>query len=142
MRISRASAAWEGTLREGKGAFTAGSGAFKGAYDFGTRFGEAVGTNPEELIAAAHAACFSMALAAGLGDGGKPATRLETQAACTMEVISGAGTITRMELNVRGKVPGLDQAAFVEAADTARKNCPVSRALNPSIKVTVQAVLE
>jgi osmotically inducible protein OsmC len=142
MRTSRASAAWEGTLREGKGTFTAGSGAFKGPYSFATRFGDAAGTNPEELIAAAHAACFSMALAAGLGDGGKPPTRIETQAACTMEVINGAGTVTRIELKVRGKVPGLDQAGFAQAAETAKQNCPVSRALNPSVQVSVQAVLE
>ena len=142
MRTSRASAAWEGTLREGTGTFTAGSAAFKGPYSFGTRFGETAGTNPEELIAAAHAACFSMALAAALGDAGTPAGRIETQAACTIEVINGAGTITRIELNVRGKVPGLDQSGFAKAAETAKQNCPVSRALSAGIRVSVQAVLE
>ncbi len=142
MRTSSASAAWSGTLREGAGTFTAGSGAFKGPYSFGTRFGDAVGTNPEELIAAAHAACFSMALAADLGEAGTPAARIETQATCTMDVINGAGTITRIDLRVRGKVAGIDQARFATVADGTKKNCPVSRALHPSVQVSVEAVLE
>jgi osmotically inducible protein OsmC len=142
MRTSRASAVWEGTLRDGRGTFSAGSGAFKGPYSFGTRFGEAAGTNPEELIAAAHAACFSMALGAALGDAGTPASRLETHATCTIDVIDGAGTITGIELKVRGKVAGLDQAAFAKAAEGAKQNCPVSRALNKDLPVSVQAVLE
>src|SRR2546426_6541446 len=98
MPTSRASAVWEGKLKDGKGNFRAGSGAFSGPYSFATRFEGKPGTNPEELIAAAHAACFSMALSAGLEKAGKPAARVETTAACTMDMVDGTPTITRMEL--------------------------------------------
>src|SRR5213594_2660469 len=106
MPVSTASAVWEGGLKGGKGSFSAASGAFKGPYSFATRFESAKGTNPEELIAAAHAACLSMALGAGLEKAGTPAARIQTQAACTMEMVDGTPTITRMRLEVRGKVPG------------------------------------
>ncbi len=129
MPTSHATAMWEGKLRDGKGVFKAGSGAFQGPYSFGTRFEGAKGTNPEELIAAAHAACFSMALSAGLEKAGTPVTRVETRAACTLEMIEGAPQITRIALTVRGKVPGIDQAAFSKAAESAKVNCPVSKAL-------------
>src|SRR3990172_9090320 len=116
MPTSKASAVWEGGLRTGKGNFSAGSGAFTGPYSFPTRFEGAAGTNPEELIAAAHAACFSMALSGGLEGGGTPATRVETAARCTIEKVGEGFKITRMELAVRGKVPGLTQQQFAEAA--------------------------
>ena len=141
MRASRATAVWEGKLRDGAGRFKAGGGAFGGAYSFGTRFGEASGTNPEELIAAAHAACFSMALAADLEKAGTPATRIETDATCTLDFIEGVPTITRMELVVRGTVSGLDQARFAAAAEGAKKGCPVSRALKGIADVRVEARL-
>src|SRR6266568_1943245 len=127
MPTSQAAATWEGKLKDGKGSFKAGSGAFSGPYSFATRFEGKKGTNPEELIAAAHAACFSMALAAGLEKAGKPATRVQTDAACTLEMVSGTPTITRMELKVRGKVPGLDQATFQRAAEEAKTGCPAPR---------------
>jgi len=142
MPTSQAAATWEGKLKDGKGSFKAGSGAFSGPYSFATRFEGKKGTNPEELIAAAHAACFSMALAAGLEKAGKPATRVQTDAACTLEMVSGTPTITRMELKVRGKVPGLDQAAFQRAAEEAKTGCPVSRALKGIPQVTLDAKLE
>src|SRR5947199_10471758 len=110
MPTSRASAVWEGKLKDGRGSFKAGSGAFSGPYTFATRFEGAKGTNPEELIAAAHAACFSMALSAGLEKLGKPASRVETSAACTIDVAGGAPQITKIELAVRGRGAGLDQA--------------------------------
>src|SRR3989440_11899665 len=110
MPTSQATAVWEGKLKDGKGTFRAASGAFSGPYTFATRFEGAKGTNPEELIAAAHAACFSMALSAGLEKLGKPATRVETSAACTLDGGDGAPQITKMELAVRGKVAGLDPA--------------------------------
>src|SRR2546422_6929294 len=113
---STATAIWEGKLKDGKGTFKAGSGAFGGSYTFATRFEGAKGTNPEELIAAAHAACFSMALSAGLGKLGKPASRGETSAACTIDVVGGAAQITKIELAVRGRGAGLDQAAFPKGA--------------------------
>src|SRR5437773_5536974 len=97
MPASQASAVWEGKLKDGKGTFKAGSGAFSGPYSFATRFEGKPGTNPEELIAAAHAACFSMALSAGLEKAGKPVTRVETTAACTLEMVDGAPKITKME---------------------------------------------
>lgn len=142
MPTSRASAVWEGKLKDGNGNFRAGSGAFSGAYSFATRFEGKAGTNPEELIAAAHAACFSMALSAGLEKAGKPAARVETAAACTMDMVAGTPTITKMELKVRGKVPGLDQAAFQHAADEAKRTCPVSRALSGIPQITLDAKLE
>src|SRR5206468_11526914 len=125
MPTSKAMAVWEGKLRDGKGTCKAGSAAFGGAYSFATRFEGKAGTNPEELIAAAHAACFSMALSAGLEKAGKPVTRVETTAACTLEMVDGAPKITKMELNVQGRVPGLDQAGFQKAAEEAMRGSPV-----------------
>ncbi|HEY6209823.1 MAG TPA: OsmC family protein [Gemmatimonadales bacterium] len=142
MPTSRASAVWEGKLKDGKGTFKAASGAFTGPYTFATRFEGKQGTNPEELIAAAHAACLSMALSAGLEKAGKPATRVQTEAACTIEMVNGTPTITRMALTVRGKVPGLDQAGFQKAAEEAKSGCPVSRALKGIPQMTLDATLE
>ncbi len=141
MPTSNATAAWEGKLKDGKGTFKAQSGAFSGPFSYGTRFGDAKGTNPEELIAAAHAACFSMALSAGLEKAGTPVTRVETRAACTLEMVEGAPRITKMLLEVRGKVPGIDQAAFTKAAESAKQNCPVSQALQGNVAITLQAHL-
>jgi osmotically inducible protein OsmC len=141
MPTSNATAAWEGTLKDGKGTFKAQSRAFSGAYSFGTRFGDAKGTNPEELIAAAHAACFSMALSAGLEKAGTPVTRVETRAACTLEMVDGAPRITGMALEVRGKVPGIDQATFATAAESAKQNCPVSKALQGNVAITLVSQL-
>ena len=104
MPTSKAMATWEGKLKDGKGTFKAGSGAFSGPYSFATRFEGKAGTNPEELIAAAHAACYSMALSAGLEKAGKPVTRVETTAACTLEMVDGSPKITRIDLTVRGTV--------------------------------------
>ena len=142
MTTSHASAVWEGGLKAGKGNFKAGSGAFEGAYSFPTRFEGARGTNPEELIAAAHAACLSMALAAGLEKSGTPATRISTKASCTIDKAGDGFKITRMQLEVRGKVPGLDQAAFAKAADAAKKGCPVSAALQGNVQISMDARLE
>jgi len=135
-------AVWEGKLKDGKGNFKAGSSSFSGPYTFATRFEGKKGTNPEELIAAAHAACFSMALSAGLEKAGKPVTRVETTAACTLEMVEGAPKITKMELKVRGRVPGLDQAGFQQAAEEAKRGCPVSKALAGIPQITLDATLE
>jgi len=142
MRTSQATAVWEGKLKDGKGSFKAGSGAFSGPYSFATRFESAQGTNPEELIAAAHAACFSMALSAGLEKAGTPAARVETRAVCTLDTVDGGPKITRMDLSVRGKVPGVDQAGFQKAAEGAKENCPVSKALKGNVEVKLEARLE
>ena len=142
MTTSRASAVWEGKLRDGKGTFKAGSGAFGGAYSFKTRFEGAAGTNPEELIAAAHAACLSMALSAGLEQAGTPATRIETTAACTIDKVGDGFKITTMDLKLRGRVPGIDQAKFQQAADAAKNGCPVSNALKGNVQLKLDAKLE
>jgi lipoyl-dependent peroxiredoxin len=142
MPTSSASAVWEGVLRTGKGHFKAGSGAFEGDYSFRTRFEGARGTNPEELIAAAHAACLSMALSAGLEKAGKPATSISTKASCTIDKVGDGFKITRMRLEVRGKVPGLDQAGFVKAAEAAKQGCPVSGALQGNVQLELDAKLE
>ena len=141
MATSNAVATWEGKLRDGKGSFKAQSGAFSGSFSFGTRFEGKKGSNPEELIAAAHAGCFSMALSAALEKAGHPATRIETRAAVTIETVDGAPKITRSVLEVRGKVPEMDQAAFQQAAEGAKKNCPVSKALQGNVDITMDAKL-
>src|SRR5438477_6148397 len=112
MPTSQATAVWEGKLKDGKGNFRAASGAFSGPYTFATRFEGAKGTNPEELIAAAHASCLSMALSAGLEKAGTPATRIETEAVATLETVAGSPRITQMALTVKGADAGIDQAAF------------------------------
>jgi lipoyl-dependent peroxiredoxin len=142
MTTSTASAVWEGGLRQGRGSFSAGSGAFQGAYSFPTRFEGAKGTNPEELIAAAHAACLSMALAAGLEQAKTPATRISTTASCTIDKAGDGFRITRMRLEVRGQVPGLDAAGFAKAAQSAKEGCPVSNALKNNVQIEMDARLE
>ncbi len=141
MATSNAVAVWEGKLRDGKGSFKAQSGVFSGSFSFGTRFEGKKGSNPEELIAAAHAGCFSMALSSALEKAGHPATRIETRAAVTLEMVEGAPKITRSLLDVRGKVDGMDQAAFQQAAEGAKKNCPVSKALQGNVEITMEARL-
>jgi osmotically inducible protein OsmC len=141
MATSNAVATWEGKLRDGKGTFKAQSGAFSGAFSFGTRFEGKKGTNPEELLAAAHAGCFSMALSSALEKAGHPATRIETRAAVTMETVDGAPTVTKSELDVRGRVEGIDEAAFQQAAEGAKKNCVISRAIQNNVTITMQAKL-
>src|SRR6476619_6557439 len=141
MPTSTANAVWEGGLKKGNGKFTAKSGAFQGNYNFGTRFEGEKGTNPEELIAAAHAACLSMALSAGLEKGGTPATRISTKASCTVDKAGEGFKITRMRLEVRGKVAGLDQAGFAKAAEAAKNGCPVSTALQGNVQMELDAKL-
>lgn len=142
MLTSRASAVWEGKLKDGKGTFKAASGAFSGPYTFATRFEGAKGTTPEELIVAAYAACFSMALSADLEQAGKPATRIASDGVSTFEKGDGGFKITRIDLTVRGKVPGIDQAAFSKAAEATKTGCPVSKALRGNVELRVEAVLE
>src|SRR3954464_443251 len=142
MPSSSASGVWEGVLRTGRGHFKAGSGAFEADYSFATRFEGAPGTNPEELIAAAHAACLSMALSAGLEKSGTPATRISTKASCTVEKAGEGFKITKMRLEVRGKVPGVDQVGFAKAAEAAKNGCPVSTALQGNVQFELDAKLE
>jgi osmotically inducible protein OsmC len=135
-----AEAVWEGTLKEGKGSLKLSSGAFEGAYSYTSRFEEGTGTNPEELIAAAHAGCFTMALGAGLERAGTPAEHLHTDAKVHLEPVDGKLSITRVELVTEGRVPGIDEAAFLEQAEGARANCIISRAL-PATEIVLTARL-
>ena len=142
MTTSRATAVWEGKLKDGRGVYKAASQAFQAPYSFKTRFEGAQGSTPEELIAAAHAACYAMALSAGLEKAGTPATRVTTDAACTIDTVDGAPTITTIALSVKAKVAGIDNAAFQKAAQGAKDGCPVSRALKGNVAITLQAALE
>ena len=137
----KASAEWKGGLKDGKGTISADSGVLANTqYSFGTRFEEGKGTNPEELIAAAHAGCFSMALSGQLGNAGMTAERIGTTATVTLEKTDAGFTITSVHLEVKAKVPGADPQAFETAANNAKAGCPVSRLLNA--KITMDAKLE
>ena len=142
MPSSKAQAIWEGGLKSGKGRFEAGSGAFSGPYSFATRFEGAKGTNPEELIAAAHASCLSMALSLGLEAAGSPPTRITTDAECTIGKVGDGFRITSMKLKVRGVVPGMDAETFKKAAEDAKNGCPVSQALKNNVPMELDAALE
>ena len=139
MPTRKASAIWNGTLKGGNGTFKGETG-LGGAYTFGSRFESASGSNPEELLAAAEAACFSMALSADLEKNGTPATKVETSAACTVEKVDDKMTITRIVLTVKGTVPGIDQATFEKVANGTRTGCPVSRAL-AAVDIQLEATL-
>lgn len=129
MPTRKANAQWEGTLKEGEGRLELESGAFKGPYSFASRFESGTGTNPEELIAAAHAGCFSMALAHGLSQAGHAPERVETTARVHLEKGDGGFAIPRIELTTQASVPGIDEETFQQHAETAKANCPVSKAL-------------
>jgi osmotically inducible protein OsmC len=139
----RAHAIWEGDLRGGSGRFDTGSGAIGGQeVTFGSRFEESGGkTSPEELIAAAHATCLSMALANGLAQQGHAPTRLDTDAVCTLEQSDAGFRIAALHLSVRAQVDGLDEETFQTAAEQAKEGCPVSNALADSVEITLDASL-
>ena len=137
----KASAVWKGGLKDGKGTVSSTSGVLKNTpYSFTTRFENSPGTNPEELIAAAHAACFSMALSAQLGAANLTPESISTGATLTMEKLDAGWTITAVQLDVTARVPKADEAAFRTAAENAKKGCPVSKVLNA--KITMNAKLE
>jgi osmotically inducible protein OsmC len=137
---AKGNAEWRGDLRSGTGTFTAGD-DITGEYSFKSRFEDGPGANPEQLIAAAHAACFSMALSAALADAGTPVDSVKTDATVTLRFVDGAPTITSIALSTIGSVPGIDEAAFQAAADGAKKGCPVSRALAGVPEITLDASL-
>ena len=141
MTTSSATAVWEGRLRDGRGQFSAKSGAFQGSYTFATRFESAKGTNPEELIAAAHASCLSMALSLALEQAGTPPTRITTTSSATVDKVGDGFRITRIRTEVRGEVPGVDQAAFAKTATAAAAGCPVSQALKGNVEMELDARL-
>lgn len=134
------SAEWKGDLKTGEGSFTAGDG-ITGEYSFRSRFEDGPGANPEQLIAAAHASCFSMALAAALGQAGTPAESVQTEATVTLRQVDGTPTITSIALTTLARVPGVDEDAFQQTAEEAKQACPVSRALAGVSEVTLQATL-
>lgn len=141
MTARSSSAQWRGDLKSGSGELSLGSGAFSGEYTFVSRFEDGDGTNPEELIAAAHAACFSMALSNILATAGSPATSVKTEVTVHLEKVDGAATITRIVLDTVGEVPGIDEAAFLAKAEEAKANCPVSRLLTgATIELNAQFV--
>jgi osmotically inducible protein OsmC len=129
MPVRKSQAVWEGDLLKGKGTMSLGSGAWSGPYSFATRMQDQPGTNPEELIAAAHAGCFSMALSAALSKAGHPPRRLQTTAEVSLDKVGEGFKITRILLRTRGEVPGIDEPGFRKVADDAKRNCPVSQAL-------------
>lgn len=140
MPVRKANAVWEGSLKEGHGTVALGSGAYEGRYSFGSRFEEAGGTNPEELIGAAHAGCFSMALSAGLGRSGYTPKRVATSAKVHLEKVGEGFRITRIELDNESEVPGIDESAFREHANKAKEGCPVSQAL-AGVEISLNARL-
>jgi osmotically inducible protein OsmC len=135
-----ASAVWTGGLKGGTGTFKGETG-IGGAYTFVSRFEQGPGSNPEELLAAAEASCYSMALSGALEKNGTVATKIETSAACTVEKVADKQTVTKMAITVKASVPGIDSATFQRLAEETRTGCPISRALNPSIHVTLKAEL-
>jgi osmotically inducible protein OsmC len=137
----KAGAVWKGGLKDGKGTVTTASGVLKATpYSFSTRFENAQGTNPEELIAAAHAGCFSMALSAQLGNAGITPESISTEATLTLEKLEAGFTITRIHLDVTAKIPGGDKAAFEKAAQAAKSGCPVSKVLKADITMDAKLV--
>jgi osmotically inducible protein OsmC len=136
-----ASAHWAGNLKEGKGTVSTESGVLAATpYSFGTRFEDGKGTNPEELIAAAHAGCFSMALSGQLANAGMVAEAIDTSATVTFEKLEAGFTVTEVHLKLTAKIPGADKAAFETAANNAKTGCPISRLLNAKISLDAQLV--
>jgi osmotically inducible protein OsmC len=139
--IRNANAVWEGGLKDGHGKISTDSGVLKDSqYSFGTRFENGVGTNPEELIAAAHAGCFSMALSAQLGGMGITPEKIATTSSVTLEKVEGGFGITKIHLDVTATIPGVDEAQFHEAANNAKAGCPVSKVLSGAV-ITMDAKL-
>src|SRR5712671_261456 len=139
LRISDAE--WRGDLKNGDGTLKLGSGAFEARYSYNSRFADCPGTNPEELIAAAHAACFSMALSAALSQKGHVPTRIHPTAAVHFGPVTGGFAISRIELETEGQVPGIDAATFEQVAQAAKMDCPVSKAL-AAVEVSLVAKLQ
>jgi len=141
MAIRSADAEWKGSLADGNGSLSTESGALKGSYTFRSRFEEGEGTNPEELIAAAHAGCYSMALSHGLSQAGHVPENVRTTAEVHLEKVADGFAITKVELRARARVPGLDAETFQDHARQAKAGCPVSKALK-ALEITLDAELE
>ena len=141
MPVRKAEAEWKGNLGQGSGRIKTGSGSFEGTYSFGSRFEETAGTNPEELVAAAHAGCFSMALSNGLAKAGHEPESVKTTARVHLTKGADGFSITKIELSCRAHVPGIDEATFIATADATKTGCPVSKALS-AVEITMDAQLE
>ena len=140
--LRKAMAHWQGSTKEGAGTLSTQSGTLKDTpYSFKARFGDGKGTNPEELLGAAHAGCFTMAVSFALNNDGFTAEVIDTEAQLTMDTVDGKPTITAVHLVTRARVPGIDDAKFAQVASGAKVNCPISRALSPSITLTLDAAL-
>jgi lipoyl-dependent peroxiredoxin len=142
MAIRIATAEWKRDLRNGEGTFDGASGAIGGSYSFESRFGESGGTNPEELVAAAHASCFSMFLSGVLGGGGNTPESIRTEAKVQILKDGEGFAVKKIDLSTVGRVPGIDDAAFQQAAEVAKENCPISKALAAVPEMNVDARLE
>lgn len=141
MPARAASAEWKGSLKEGRGTMKMPSGSYEGPYTFASRFESGPGTNPEELIAAAHAGCFSMALSAGLGKAGFTPTSVQTTARVHLGPLGDGMGVTRIELDTAANVPGIDEQTFMKEAEAAKKGCPISKALAAVPEITLKARL-
>ena len=141
MPVRKADAQWEGTLQDGKGVMRLGGGAYEGPYSFTSRFEDGSGTNPEELIAAAHAGCFSMALSGALGRNGFPPNRVSTTASVHLNKTDEGFRVQRIDLWTEAEVPGIDAAKFDELANTAKSSCPISVLLGGSAEITLDVTL-
>jgi osmotically inducible protein OsmC len=141
MPTRQSEAEWSGDLKQGQGKMKLGSGAFEGNYSFKSRMENGTGTNPEELIAAAHAGCYSMALSAALSGAGHVPQRVHTTAKVTFDAVPGGFAITKINLTTEAKIPGLDDATFQKFAEEAKKGCPVSKALAAVPEITLNAKL-
>ena len=141
MATRNGSAEWNGSLEDGKGSVTVGDDVYTGSYSFKSRFEDEQGTNPEELLAAAHAACFSMALSLILGGDGHEPESIRTSARAQLRNVDGQPTITAMTLETEGRVPGIDEDTFVQAAEKAKAGCVISRALAGVDEITLKATL-
>ena len=142
MPTRNATAVWQGRPRDGTGTFSGESGGVSGDYSFGSRFEDRGGSNPEELLAAAQASCYAMALSVALERAGTPASRVEARAACTVERVADAYAITSMRLAVTARVPGADRDTFKDLAEATKSACPISKALLGNVELDVDATLE
>jgi osmotically inducible protein OsmC len=141
MPIRTSSARWEGNLTEGRGTLKTGKGGYQGNYSFKSRFEEGEGSNPEELIGAAHAGCFSMAFSGDLAKAGFTPNSVETTAKVHLDKGDAGFSVTRIELDTIGDVPGIDADTFQKIAEGAKENCPISRLLSPGAQISVNAIL-
>jgi osmotically inducible protein OsmC len=140
--IRKARAVWTGTGKDGAGTLSSDSGVLSSTpYSYKTRFENEKGTNPEELIAAAHAGCFSMALSKGLQDAGFPPTSVDTTASVHLDMVNGSPTVTKIDLDTRVTAPGIDEATFTKVAEGTKEACPISRLLSPGAEITLTATL-